>query len=784
MRRVIMKKFFPVFLLSSILLTSCFPTTQLRLADEKLKQEKWDEAYDLYKDESKKHPNDNALKEKLAKTRLKAGGLHYQKGKELIKSGNYDDAISELKRAMTFDEEKIEYQTALIQASRFKESEDRVRSSQKMLKAGRVDNAIEELEKALSLNPESNLIKEELVKLNFLKEASKEEGGELSLKSPQPITLKFHNARLKEVFELLSKTAGINILFDKDVRDDNVTIFVKDATFKETLNLILATNALFMKRISDDTILIIPKTKQKVDQYQDLMIRVFYLSNTKAKAIGDMLRTMLEIRRLQINEELNSITIRETPDKIKLTEKIIEANDRKAAEVMLEFEILEVDRTDLLRYGLSFDNNRITALMGGNTASGNTTQFTPGVIDMSTLKYMNDQVFQFIVPKVYVDFLKTNSNARILANPKIRVLDGKAAKINIGQRVPILLSSTTGVAAPGSAVTPTTATNTEFKDTGIKVSAEPSIHLNNDVLLKLSLEVSSLGDQVDLGQGVKQFKFNQRIADTYLSLRDGETGVIGGLISEEDRKTKNTIPGLGDIPILGALFTGVDNEKVKTEVLLTITPRVLHGVETPSKELQAFWSGTEESYSTKPLFAEFPTVGDVKRESPVSDTPPLPPLPNGAKAPAEGALPPAIPDIKSAGSFQIVPASAQVFEGQETSIDLVINDVKDLTELDVSFNFNPNLLDLKRAVEGNFMKSDGKQTSFVTSVNAITGQVDIHLLRIGEVEGKTGSGSIATLTFLGKRKGDAFVSGKEGKFLNSSKANFPVRMGSGVIKVQ
>ncbi|MBI1822874.1 MAG: hypothetical protein HY200_07685 [Nitrospirae bacterium] len=779
-----MTKFLPAILISFFFLTSCFSSAQLRLADDKVKQEKWDEAYDLYKDEAKKHPNDAGLKEKLVKARLKAGGLHFQKGKELIKSGNYDEAIAELKRAMTFDEEKIEYQTALIQATRFKESEDRITSSQKMLKAGRIDDAVEELEKALALNPENNLIKEELVKMNVLKEATREEGGELSLKSPQPITLKFHNARLKEVFELLSKTAGINILFDKDVRDDNVTIFVKDATFKETLNLILATNALFMKRISDDTILIIPKTKQKVDQYQDLMIRVFYLSNTKAKQIADMLRTMLEIRKIQINEELNSITIRETPDKIKLTEKIIEANDRRAGEVMLEFEILEVDRTDLLRYGLSFDNNRVTALMGGNTASGNTVQFTPGVIDMATLKNLNDQVFQFIIPKIYVDFLKTNSNAKILANPKIRVLDGKAAKINIGQRVPILLSSTSNAVAPGSGITPTTATNTEFKDTGIKVSAEPSIHLNNDVLLKLSLEVSSLGDQVDLGQGVKQFKFNQRIADTFLSLRDGETGVIGGLISEEERKTKNIIPGLGDIPLLGVLFTGVDIEKVKTEVLLTITPRVLHGIETPSKELQAFWSGTEESYSTKPLFAEFPTVGDVKRETPVSGTPPLPPLPGGAKGPDEGALQPAPPELRSAGSFQVVPSSSQVFEGQETSIDLVVNDVKDLSELDIAFSFNPALLDLKRAVEGSFLKSDGKQTSFVTSVNAVTGQVNIHLVRIGETEGKSGSGTIGTLTFLGKRKGEAFVAGKEGKFLNSSKAVLPVRMGSGVIKIQ
>jgi hypothetical protein len=218
-------------------------------------------------------------------------------------------------------------------------------------------------------------------------------------------------------------------------------------------------------------------------------------------------------------------------------------------------------------------------------------------------------------------------------------------------------------------------------------------------------------------------------------------------------------------------------------VLLTITPHILHGMETPSKELQAFWSGTEESYSTKPLFAEFPTVGDVKRESGISVTPPLPPAPALSRPSDDPARPP-LQESPGGGNLQIVPVSAQVFEGQETSIDLVVNDVKDLSELEISMNYDPTLLDLKKAAEGSFLKSDGKQTSFVTSVNAATGQVNIHLLRIGEAEGRSGSGQIATLTFLGKKKGDAFVTGREGKFLNPSKTAIPVRLGSGVIKIQ
>ncbi|MBI1821047.1 MAG: hypothetical protein HYR79_04985 [Nitrospirae bacterium] len=785
-----MKKTLLICLVAFFFLTSCFPSKEMKSADQRAQEENWDEAFELYKEELRGHPDDQKLQGKLNEVKLKAGRVHFLKGKELLKSKKLDEAIQDFKKAVAFNPEKIEYQTGLIEAVRFKESEDHFQAGLKLLKASHLDQAEEELDKALSLNPENEPAKETLIKVSVAKETLKDEGGELSLKSSQPITLKFHNARLKEVFELLSKTAGINILFDKDVRDDNVTIFVKDATFKETLSLILATNSLFMKRISDDTILIIPKTKQKVDQYQDLMIRTFYLSNAKAKDVVNLLRTMLEIRRIHVNDDLNSITLRETPDKIKLAEKIIESNDRKGAEVMLELEVLEVQESGKLKYGFNFPKNNISMQMGGNTATGNTTQFTPGTIDLGTLKNLNDQVFQFIIPSVNVDFLKTESNAKTLANPKIRVLDGKSAKINIGDRVPILLSSTTAPAAAGSNVQSTTSTSTEFKDVGIKLSAEPTVHLNNEVTIKLNLEVSSLGEKVQLATGVEQFQFGQRVVETFLNLRDGETAVIGGLMRDDNRKSASKIPILGDIPILGVFFSGVEKAKSRSDIVLTITPHILHGVETPPKDLQVFWSGTEESYSTKPLFSDFPLVGDVKRETgegairpELSGTPPLPPTPFTSKGGDEiTAQTPA--ENRAVATLQVTPPSGQVFEGQETNLDLVVNGVKDLSETDITLNYNPSVLDLKKAVEGIFMKSDGKQTSFVTSVNVPMGTINIHLLRVGDVEGKTGGGTIATLTFLGKRKGESLIQLKDVRLLNSGKGVLQVKSNSGVIKVQ
>ncbi|HXN07834.1 MAG TPA: tetratricopeptide repeat protein, partial [Nitrospiria bacterium] len=495
-----MKQKFVLLVFFCLALVSCATSPDIKTGDRFFKEGNWDDAVESYREAVKKNPQDADLHARFTQAKIRSAALHYLKGVELSRAKSYDEAISEIKRSVNLDPSRVEYQTGLIRATRLKESEEQFRIGQTLLKAGRLEQAEEAFGKAAALNLENEAAKEALVSVGVALEAVRDEGSGLSLKSSEPITLKFHNARIKEVFELLSKTAGINILFDKDVRDDNITIFIKDASFKETLNLILATNSLFMKKISEDTILIIPKNKQKVDQYQDLMIRTFYLSAVKTEDMVALLQKMLEIRKIQANKELNAITIRETPDKIKLAEKIIEANDRKPPEVMLELEVMEVQESGELKYGFNFPGsfpganpNEIGAQMGGTTSGGITT-FQPGRIDLATLKNLNDQAFQFIIPSVYVDFLKTDSNAKTLANPKVRVLDGKKAVINIGDKVPILLSSTTAPAVAGSLVQATTSTNTQFQDVGIKVTAVPDIHLNNEITLKLELEVSSLGN--------------------------------------------------------------------------------------------------------------------------------------------------------------------------------------------------------------------------------------------------------------------------------------------------
>ncbi|MEW6682058.1 MAG: secretin N-terminal domain-containing protein [Nitrospirota bacterium] len=584
----------------------------VRVADQFAREGNWEGAVLVYQEALSKRPDDEKLRAKLDRAKLEAAKSQHARGTALLAQRAVAPAVEALKQAVAYDPNTEAYRETLAQALKVKEAAERYQAALQLLKTERHQDAIAEFERVLALDPAHagalQGIRDAEDRLKLLAESD-----ELTLTSDQPITLRFQNARLKEVFDLLSKTAGVNFLFDRDIRDEPVTIFVKNTTFRDALNLVLTTNNLFMKRVAADTVLILPKTKQKIDQYQDLMIRTFYLSSAKAKDVVNLLRTMLDTRRMFVNEDLNTIVMRDAPDKIRIAEKIIEANDRQVAEVMFEIEVLEVTNIDFFKAGwnLRSGSGDATASLG----------VTPNPIALDAVSDLTSADFLLTLPSVEVSLIKTDANSKTLANPKIRVVDNKTAKINIGNKIPILLSTTTTAAATTVvAGNQTTTTSTEFKDVGIKLEIKPNIRLNNDVTMDLKLDVTSLGE---FDERVGQFRFGTRTTDTTINVRDGETVVIGGLISDENRAAANKLPWLGEIPVLGKLFGTTENEKRKIDVLLTITPRVIRGLSAPDVGVQSFWSGTEEGYSTQPLFTPSEAVSQPAASTGPGETVPL-----------------------------------------------------------------------------------------------------------------------------------------------------------------
>ena len=590
--------------IGALVLTGCalFLSPDAKRGDQHLAAGNWEEASLAYKQALKDDPFDPSLQSKYALAQERAAAMYEERGRAFLKERQVDLAIEQFKRALTIEPSSAEHQASLSEAVRLKESRSQYREAERLAQLGRTDEAMGGFAKAAELDP---TFREPLESISRLTEEQQAlmRGDRLK----QPVTLKFRNAGIKEVLEGVAKAGGFTLIFDKDVRNDPISISVQDTPFEDALNLILNSNSLFSRQISPGVLIVSPNTKQKQEQYQDLMIRTFYLSTAKAKDMLVLLKSMLDSKRLHANEQLNAIVIRDQPEKLELAEKIILANDRQEPEVLFDLEVLEVNRTKNQTYGLNYPKQAGAGLI----PPGFTGTLAAEAVQMTyrQLTSIGPDSYLFRLPtSVLLDFFKQQSDAKTLAAPKVRVMNNKKAEINIGDKQPILLSTTNvlpGQAATGAVPTTSTVTSIEFRDTGVKLTVEPSIRLGNELSLKMKVEVIRVGDQVTLQASplIQQFKFGNRSAETTLNMRDGETIVLGGLIQEEDRRTRVTAPWIGDLPLIGNWLSSFRTERITTEVILTITPRIAQPMLPAGSNNQAFWSGTEFTYATNPMFS-------------------------------------------------------------------------------------------------------------------------------------------------------------------------------------
>jgi len=724
----------------------------------------WDLAVKEYREANKQEPQDIEYRSSLLRAEENAANQHYKKARAFVKERKLDQAIVELQQALYLNPSNAAVQAALKSVLDIKQGEEHYRAALTFIELARLNEGLSELNQAVELDPDNAKYRDALDKLQK-KKTEIEPDDALTLTSDKPVTLNFKNTNIKEVFELLAKLSGINIMFDEEVKAQPITVFVKDVSFPYAMNLLLSTNKLFMKKISADTIIIIPKNKAKSDQYQDLVVKTYYINYAKSKEIVNLLRSMLDVKKVYVNEVLNSITVRDTPEKIKLIEKVIAANDLKEAEVILDVEILEISRSNSLKYGWNFTP--------GLSASGTFQSSTPAAaaagITLGELQTFSKSNIFVTLPGVVVNLIKQDSDAQVLANPRVRVLNNKPAKFHIGDKIPIQTSVVL------AAVAGQTTSNFEYKDVGIKLNIEPTIHLNNTVTMKMGLEISTLGDALDFGNGQKQYKFGTRNTDTVINLRDGETVIIGGLIKDEERKSHMKIPLLGDIPILGRLFSSTDDGTIKTDILMSITPNIVRSMELPDKDAQNFWSGTEDAYDSKPLFVSAGKSSRPleKNADKLDKTAVLDALAKRESAlaaePARDAKPAAAAPARAAVALELRPANTSVAVGQEVKYDLSLENVRELYGAIVTLGYDPKIMEFKSASEGALLKKDGQQTSFLFSNNIKAGTVDIYMTRIGDVGGVEGAGSLCALVFQTKSGGSGEIAFRSAKLVNISR---------------
>ena len=412
----------------------------------------------------------------------------------------------------------------------------------------------------------------------------------------RPVSLQFRDAPTKMVFEVLARQTGINFIFDKDVKSDGkTTIFVNQVPVESAVELILTQNQLARQVLSENMVLVYPNTPAKQKDYQDEIVRTFYLANAAPKEAESLLKTVLGTKTLFIDERSSVLVMRDTPEHVRMAEKLIASVDVPEAEVMMEVEVLEITRTRLDQLGINYPSSvssSITAVNGGTA------------LHLSDLHKQNSGTITVSPLGVSVDFLKTVGNSNVLASPRIRARNKEKAKILIGNRLPVITSGTSATVG-GSFST----SNVQYIEVGLTLDVQPTIHLNGNVAIKMNLEVSSIVDKVDIpngtGNGISTRAYNigTRNTSTVLELKDGETQVLAGLIQDSDRRTSSHIPGLGDIPLIGRLFGSDGTDIAKTEIVLSITPRIIRSQTRPSSETTEFWYGTETQTRSAPFGA-------------------------------------------------------------------------------------------------------------------------------------------------------------------------------------
>ena len=684
-----------------------FGSPDIKRGDQHLAAGNWEEASLAYKQALKDDPFNSTLLGKYTLARERAAAAYEERGRAYLKEHQADLAMEQFKRALTIEPSSPEHQSGLLEALRLKDARGQHREADRLAQLGRTDEAMEAYARAAELDPSFKDPLEKISKLTEEQQALNRDD-----RRKQPVTLRFRNAGLKEVLEGIGKAGGINLIFDKDVRNDPVTISIQDTPFEEAFNLILNSNSLFAQTVSQDVMIVSPNTRQKQEQYQDLMIRTFYLSNAKAKDMLVLLKSMLDSKRMHANEQLNTIVIRDQPEKLEMVEKIILANDRLESEVLFDVEVLEVDRTIDQTYGLTYPKQVAAAMVPpgavGTIAGSVAQQFT-----LNQLTSLGGDSYFFKLPtNIQLDFFKQITDAKTLAAPKVRVVNNKKAEINIGNKQPILLSTTNvlpGQAATGAVPTTSTVTSIEFRDTGVKLTVEPAIHLGNELSLKMKIEVIRLGDLVTLQASppITQFTFGNRSAETMLNMRDGETIVLGGLLQEEDRKTRQTIPWIGDLPFIGNLISSFKTQRVTTEVILTITPHIIQGATPPGLNTQVFWSGTDSSYATSPLFAPkgkkvsmmgggvsgagFPSSGGLAKDGMAGKT---------ATA--------SLTSKASVGSVaSIKPDESVIQTGKEFKLAITDERLRPTAEGVFQLQYDPQVLEFRTLLNGEVVQSDG-----------------------------------------------------------------------------
>ncbi|HEX7190627.1 MAG TPA: secretin N-terminal domain-containing protein [Thermoanaerobaculia bacterium] len=826
-------------LLLALPLFSCVSYKAYELGQNAEVTNDWDTAVTQYEKALQVDPQNMKYTIAVRRAKLEASRVHFQKGKTLKASA--DSATgSERIRLATLAATEFELTVKLDTTNQYAAVE-----------LGKSVRLIQDTQAAMSGDKTS------IEQMKKRAQISKVQPPQLNPASNEPISLNFsHETPVKDIYRALGNAFGINILFDQAVKDDRISIELKDVTAQQALERVMQAANHFYKVLDEHTIIVVPDNPQARRDYEDLVIQTFYLSNGDAEQVTNVVRTMIEARNVFPLKALNAITIRDTADKVRIAQKIIEANDKAKAEVVVDVELLQMDLTKTRDIGFALagvSGSGIVTTVNGVDAAGKptTSTITGGTSNVTAtldeLRNLTSKSFSFAIPQPTYGLLKSIGNSELLANPELRISEGEKASLHIGQRIPVPVSTfqstTVGSTTGGGVVAPVT--SYQYQDVGIKVAIEPRVHHNNEVTLKLTVEVSNLGPNA-AGTGTNgvpaQPTFATRTIESTIRLKDGETNFLAGLIQDTTQHSDTKTPFLGDIPFLGRFFTESNTAKQRTDLVLTMTPHIVRMPDITEDDVAPMWVGTQNNLTFRGVSPriESQTSGDpfVQQRPPMQVAPdaepgaspdgravaPGVPIPGNAPTnpfqqnqnnPPNTAVPapnpnppqasvapqtPAATQVASMASTESVvaspdyaalriaprigaePVTLKINGGEQKVWNIIGMDLEGLSTDSLVLHYDRNAVDVTEVIFGSALSIDPK-TPPVATINRDTGTV-----RITSSDGKplqfVSGGDVVGLRVRGGKAGETLLVIEPPELHNTTGSNVMTAVTGGRAQVQ
>ncbi|MGC9949931.1 MAG: cohesin domain-containing protein [Bryobacteraceae bacterium] len=784
-----------------------------------------------------------------AAARTRKGDKFLAQGKAREAQKDWDGALEFYQKALAEDPSDPGYQLEVHQ-SRFQASQAHVSLGLKLRKDGKLAEALLHFEKAYGLDPSSSVAEQEIKTTTQMIERERKKGAdsgtrgltpsqlakrnieekldsmlpvpELRLLSPQPINVKMSNSA-KVLFETVGKLAGINVLFDSEFKEagSKQSIELTGATLTEALNYLAIVTKTFWKPLSANTIFVTQDNTTKRRDYEDQVMKVFYLTNVttpqELQEIVTAVRSVADIQRLFVYNAQNAIIARGEADRIALAEKIIHDLDKPKSEVVVDVVVLQVssDMTRTLgaalsslsipvtfapRSSISTPSTSTTTTAAtstpnsstvGTTGTTGTTTGTAASVPLAELSKVGTNDFSTVLPSGMLQAVLSDSGTRVLQSPQIRSVDNQKATLKVGEKEPIASGSfQPGIGGVG--INPLVNTQFTFIDVGVNVDLTPKVHENGEVSMHVEVEISSVVSYVNLG-GISQPVISQEKVIHDIRMKDGEVNLLGGLKQSQDSTTVSGIPGLSSIPVIKWLFSTKTVSKTSQELLIALIPHIVRRPDYTEEEMRAISVGSSTvvklNYApqaqpdgdtaprgggaatpantpgaqpvTPPASSANPPVTAPQVNAPPSASVLTPATPSPALAtpsPALATPPTAAAAPAASASVNFVPAQVDQVMGQPFDVNLVMANATDLFSAPLQIKYDPKILKLTDVVQGNLMSSDGQQATFTKNIQNDTGEADITLNRLPGTGGVTGSGILLKLSFTTLARGAVSVS--------------------------